>query len=499
MKIGFVGGSYTSRSTAIADEECLNFFYETTETISPKVQKQYDGTPMMAQYGQPGALFWTPGLKTFATLPEGPVRDQFWTGTRHFAIAGDQFYEIFSDGTFVNRGAVAVDAAPASMAASNIELLIVSGGHAYDFNFASNVLTEVTGQMQGVPLQVEYSDGYFIASLQGTNKFQISNILDGTTWQGIFVDAVSVYPEDNVSIIVNHRELWVFGSQHAQPYQDTGSSSIFDPIPGALIEMGCAATFAPCLVDNSVFWIDESARGGRSAWRANGYTPQRISTYAVEADLASYADISGTVTYAYQEQGHTFWMLYIRGASFTWCYDVAEGIWHKRAAWNAGTASYSPHASWNHAYAWGKNLVGDWQSGNIYEISMKYLDENGTNIRRMRRSPTVDNEMDWIYHQALTIDMDTGLGLQPPLLDGMNNPRAPQAMLRWSNDSGKTWSNEHWIECGMAGEYATRVVWRRLGRGRKRVYEFVVTDPIPWSIKAAYLQTTDDKTKQEAA
>lgn len=489
MHIGFVGGAYTSRSTAIADEECINFFYETTETISPKMQRYYDGTPMMATYAQPAALFGTPGLKAFATLPTGPVRGQFWTGSRLFAIGGSQLYEISSDGTSINRGTVGADQSPASIAASNIELLIVSGGHAYCFTLATNVLLEVTNQLAGIPVQVQYSDGYFIASFQNSNKFQISNILDGTTWQGIFVDAISVFPENITSIIVNHRELWVFGSQHSQPYQDTGSSSIFDPIPGALIEMGSAATFAPCLVDNSVFWIDQSIRGGRSGWRANGYTPQRITTYAVETDLATYPDISGMVSYAYQDQGHSFWVLYIPGAQWSWIYDVAEGIWHKRAAWNAGTAKYGSHQSWNHVYAFGKNLVGDWNSGNLYEMSMKYLDDNGTNIRRVRRAATVDNEMAWIYHTQLTVDFDTGLGPQPPFLDGNNAPRAPQAMLRWSDNRGKTWSNERVAGCGFAGEYNTRAVWRRLGRSRYRVYELVVSDPIPWAINAAYLKT----------
>lgn len=491
MKIGLVGGSYTSRSTAISDEECINFFYETTETISPKTQRYYDGTPAMATYTQPAALYCTPGLKTFSALPTSPVRGQFWTGNRLFVVGGSALYEISSDGTAVNRGTVAADQNPASLAASNIELLIVSGGHAYDFNFSTNVLLEVTSQLASVPKQVQYSDGYFIASFQNNNQFQLSNILDGTTWQGIFVDAISVFPENITSIIVNHRELWVFGNQHAQPYQDTGSSSIFDPIPGALIEMGSAATFAPCLVDNSVFWIDQSARGGRSGWRANGYTPQRITTYAVETDLASYADISGMVTYAYQDQGHVFWVLYIPGAQWSWAYDVAEGIWHKRAAWNAGSATYSPHQSWNHVYAWGKHLVGDWNTGNLNEMSMKYLDENGTNIRRLRRAPIVDNEMAWINHVELTIDFDTGLGLQPPLLDGNNAPRQPQAMLRWSDDRGKTWSNVHVVDCGAAGNFNTRAVWRRLGRSRYRVYELTVTDPIPWAIKDAYLKTPE--------
>ena len=94
-----------------------------------------------------------------------------------------------------------------------------------------------------------------------------------------------------------------------------------------------------------------------------------------------------------------------------------------------------------------------------------------------------------MFHAELRVDLDTGQGPQPPLVDGNGDPRQPQAMLRWSNNGGKTWSNEHWRPCGFAGEYGTFVRWQRLGYGRRRVYEFVVTDPIPWAINDAFLRT----------
>jgi hypothetical protein len=54
----------------------------------------------------------------------------------------------------------------------------------------------------------------------------------------------------------------------------------------------------------------------------------------------------------------------------------------------------------------------------------------------------------------------------------------PQAMLRWSNDGGATWSNENWRSIGKGGEYRARAIWRSLGRARDRVYELTVTDPV---------------------
>jgi hypothetical protein len=63
----------------------------------------------------------------------------------------------------------------------------------------------------------------------------------------------------------------------------------------------------------------------------------------------------------------------------------------------------------------------------------------------------------------------------------------PQAMLRWSDDSGHTWSSEHWASMGKIGEYGYRTFWRRLGSSRDRVYEVSGTDPVKIAIMGAEL------------
>ena len=64
----------------------------------------------------------------------------------------------------------------------------------------------------------------------------------------------------------------------------------------------------------------------------------------------------------------------------------------------------------------------------------------------------------------------------------------PQAMLRWSDDGGHTWSNEHWSSMGKIGQYGFRTFWRRLGmtvKLRDRVYEVSGTDPVKIAITNA--------------
>ena len=67
----------------------------------------------------------------------------------------------------------------------------------------------------------------------------------------------------------------------------------------------------------------------------------------------------------------------------------------------------------------------------------------------------------------------------------------PQVMLRWSDDGGHTWSNEHWRSMGKAGEWGYRVFWRRLGMTEKlrdRVYEVSGSDPVKLAIMGAELE-----------
>ena len=66
----------------------------------------------------------------------------------------------------------------------------------------------------------------------------------------------------------------------------------------------------------------------------------------------------------------------------------------------------------------------------------------------------------------------------------------PEVMLRWSDDGGHTFSNEHWREMGAIGQYGYRTIWRRLGMTQKirdRVYEVSGTDPVKIAIMGAEL------------
>lgn len=473
-----IGPSYSLKSLNTDAQKTVNWYTETDES----------GEGKSAQ-----ALCPTPGLRVFANaVGKLPVRGEWITNSRMFAVIGVTFYEVNADGTLTDRGTVVNDGKLVSMASSSTQLLIAAGGIAYVFTYATNIFLPLAVALFAGPVyKVGYCDGFFIALIQSSNEFQVSSPEDATAWDLSDITQISVFSDQVLSMIVDHRQIWLWGPHESVVYYDSGDELFpFDVVPGGFIEQGICAPESPAQLDNGIFWLGGQTQGRAIVWRANGYTPQRVSNHAVETAIQSYSRIDDAVGWAYQDQGHSFYALHFPTARKTWVYDIATNEWHERDRWNPMTGQSEAFHAQCHVFAFGKHLVGDWASGKIYEMNINILDDDGGPIRRERRAPHISSEQEWIFHHKVEIDVETGLGPIPPLTDGFGQPRAPLLNMSWSDDGAQTWSNEYSRECGNAGQYKTRVIFRRLGKSRDRVYKIVCTDPVPWRVTDAYLFAT---------
>ena len=469
-----MAGSYESQSPLADAQLTRNWIPEVIESKTGK---------------SPLVLYPTPGLSVFSTLKTPSVRGvrgSFEINGRAFFVHETTLWEVDSAGAKTNRGTVEEDTLPVSMVSSPTQLLIASGGTAYVLTLATNVLTEIAAATLTDVKQVEYIDGFFLALIKDSQTFRISTLLDASSWPGLQIIAVSVFEDNVVSMIASHRELWVMGGRNSVNYFDAGTSQIFEVTPGSIMETGSGAAFSPALVDNTFMWLGSDDRGAAIVYRLNGYTPVRVSNHAIEFAIQAYSTISDAVAYTYQDQGHTFYILFFPTANVTWVYDVSTGFWHERSYLRAGQKE--AHLGRTHTFAFNKHLVGDRQSGVVYEMTIDNLDDDGAEIRRTRRFPHISDESKFMLHHKLQLDFETGLGPAIALTGGDGNPRDPQAMLRWSDDGGHTFSNEHLRDCGQVGEYRQRVRWLRLGRSRDRIYEVSVSDRIRWRLIDAFLE-----------
>lgn len=475
MKTPILGSTYVARSVNAADARMVNLFPE----VVPEGGKE------------PAFLQRCPGLLNLATIGSGPIRG-LWTfssdNSTAFVVSGNELYKINTSYAATLLGSIP-GTGPVSMADNGIQLFIACNGPSYIYNNNTNVFGQIIDSDFPGAVSVGYIDGYFVFNEPNSQRIWVTQLLDGTSIDPTDYASAEGSPDGVVGLIVDHREVWVYGTSTVEVWYDAGTPDFpLQRIQGAFNEIGCISAYTIAKMDNGLFWLGADARGQGIVYRANGYTGQRISTHAVEWQIQQYGNLTDALAYTYQQDGHSFYVLIFPNANTTWVYDVATGAWHERAGWSDG--SFTRHRSNCQMAFNNKIVVGDYQNGNIYAFDLDTYADNGQIqkwLRSWRALPTGQNNLKRTAQHAMQLDMESGVGLATG--QGSN----PEVMLRWSDDGGHTWSNYRTTSVGKIGEYYYRVWFRRLGmtmKLRDRVYELSMTDPVKTAIMGAELLIT---------
>jgi len=507
MKTPILGSSYVARSVNAADNRMINLFPE----VIPEGGKE------------PGFLNRAPGLELLQTIGSGPIR-ALWAhqtnGSDFYVVSGTEVYKLTStSATPVKLGNI-IDGGPVSIADNGTQLFFACNGPSYIYNEATNEFKQITDPDFPGAVTVAYLDGYFVFNEPNSQRVWVTALLDGASIYPLDFASAEGSPDGLVAVNVDHREAWLFGTDSVEVWYDVGGTDFpLQRIQGAFNEIGCVAAFSIAKLDNSLFWLGTDARGQGIVYKANGYTGQRVSTHAIEYAIAQYGNISDALAYTYQQEGHGFYVLTFPSANATWVYDAATQAWHERAGLVNG--AFTRHRSNCQCNFGGETIVGDFENGNIYKYSLEVYSDNGDPqkwLRSWRAIPTGQNTLKRTAQHSLQLDAESGVGLngftteQVFYLVTQNSDRLitesgdyiaseitstvladPQVMLRWSDDGGHNWSNEHWTSMGGIGRFGQRILWRRLGmttRIRDRVYEVSGTDPVKIAIMGAELHAS---------
>jgi len=541
LKTPILGGSYVARSINAADNRMVNLFAE--------------AVPEGSGGKEAGFLLRCPGLRLLATVGDGPIRGLWVTNGVAYVVSGSEFYSLNTSWVATLIGTVS-GTGPVSMADNGTQIFIACNPLSYIYNVSTLVFAQITDVDFPGAGSVGYLDGYFVFNEPDSQKFWVTSLLDGTSVDPLDFASAEGYPDNVIALIVDHREIFLFGTTSVEVWYDAGTPDFpLARIQGAFMEVGCEAAYSVAKLDNSVFWLGSDARGRGIVYRANGYTPARVSTNAVEYAIQSYGSISDAIGYTYQQDGHPFYVLIFPSAEATWVYDVSTQLWHERAGFENG--QFVRHRSNCQTSFNDEIVIGDYEDGRLYAFDLDvYADDDQIQkwLRSWRALPTGQNNLKRTAHHSLQLDAETGVGLNAyPAYDAEdlateagdiivaefvqgylttqagdqlvteagdgNEPLVtqvqpaedyngyaleteaytaapgydPQVMLRWSDDAGHTWSNEHWNSMGKLGAYGTRTIWRRLGMTEKirdRVYEVSGTDPVKIAIMGAELFVT---------
>lgn len=464
MKTTFLGQAYAARSRELAYNRCINLIAESAPQGEAK---------------EVGTFYWSPGLEVVATGLAGGCRGLYLASDGvAYGVFGSTAYS-FLGGVATAIGAMNSTDGPVSITDNGTQVAFADGVKGKYYGGGS--FQDIPGAFPHDSTHVAYIDTYIIAFDAGTQSFFISGNNDVTTWSELDFASAEGAPDDIVSIIADHRELWVFGETTTEVFYNSGATDFpFQRINGAFMEHGCSAPFSVAKLDNTVFWLGSDTNGAGIIYRANGYAPQRLSTYAIEYHIAQYERTDDAIGWTYQQEGHAFYVLTFPSAGATWVYDASTSLWSERNSFASGQF-VRWRAAW-HAFAGDTHYVGDFETGTLYRMGLDIYTDGGETRKWLRTFRGFYDENSIIDYARCELDAEMGVGLV------VGQGSDPQVMLRFSDDGGFTWSNIKTRTLGALGRFKNRAIWRRLGRSRDRMFELSGTDPVKISLLGFYVR-----------
>lgn len=409
------------------------------------------------------------GTRVFAdTTSTAAILGAHRFGDLVYIATTDTLYSVNEQGAVTVVGSVLLSGVT-QFAANATHMVFCDGARGYTYD--GTTLSEITSDAWYPSSSVTFMDGYLVFVRDGTQQFFISG-LDSVTFDALDFASAESQNDNLLQVLADHRELWLGGAETIEVWYNRGDADFpFARIEGAIIEHGIASAHAMTKADNAVYAL--SAEG--IAYRFRGYQAERISTHEIENEIAGQ-DLATATAFAWYDEGHTFvqWTV----GNKTVVFDESTALWHRRSHVDHGRH----HASC-HVRAFGKNLVGDYSVGKLYEQSLDVFEDAGRPLILTLESAPLHVNRERADHHSIEIRHEPGVGLTT------GQGADPQIMLQFSDDGGATWSNERWKSLGAKGKRATRTEWRRLGRSRERIYRVAISDPVQRAMLAtAYVE-----------
>ena len=470
MKIPFFGGQKKGFSKNQNAQETVNMFLE--------LDSSETDTNI--------SLIRVDGKKLFLNLPTVPILSMLEFRGILYVVTQTQLYKVLFDGSYTALGSVNCDIRT-TMTANNVgEIMIVCGVLGYVLNTNTDTLTQVTNPaFYGSP-RVDYLDGYGVLVRPNSQQFYISAYNDFLTFDGLEFATNGSDPDNLVTGIVDHRELVLFGRKTTSFwFAIEGTTFSLDRRQGADMEVGCAAALSVAKLDNTVYFLGRSSHGTGLVYKLNQYVPQIISNRGIEHLINSFNVIDDAFAFTYQKSGHSFYVLTFPSEGKTLVYDasIAEPdlAWHIRETYQKGRDRASCYA-----FAFNRHLVGDFESGTIYEYDEDTHLDGGQPITWYRTGQHIIADYKRLRHKEVVLNFERGVGLE--------SGDDPLCYLTYSDDGGHTFITPRECSMGVIGQRKNRTMWARLGQSRDRVYKVFGSAPVKTVLNGGYIDVEAGKT-----
>jgi hypothetical protein len=469
MKIPLLTGAYQARSVIASAQRCVNLYME----------KNPPGESF------PTTHYPTPGLIRLLTAPQNGWRCLYvGSDNKLYGVVGQFVYLINEDWTLKKLGETGFSSAPCYMIDNGVTVLLVDGSSTgYQFDLGGTNYTTVTNEAFYGSTRVDLIDDFLVLNRPGTRQWYIS-LFGQVNFDSLDFASKIGASDLLVAVAVTKRNVVLFGEQTTEFWTNTGGNDFpFTRVPGAFLQFGCNAPHSICEADGSLYWLSQSKQGVCMVLRTENYERGRLSTHAIEQEFQSYGRTNDAIGFMHQMDGHYWYVLTFPAARKTWVFDLSTNEWHERAFLNEN-GTFDRHrancfASWN-----GRQIVGDFEDGRLYEMDLDTYTDDGEQIRRVRTFPHMMDDGNRVTYRLFQADMEAG---NPSELEPET---PPEVRLRFSDTKGKSWGEHISTTVGFRGEFKDIARWHRLGQARDRVFEVSWSADMKTALNGAFIEVT---------
>lgn len=457
IEINLTGGTSKNKSLSLSAQRTINWLPKPQDVNNKK---------------SPYTLETFPGKKLFGTVAGSRDRGMKEHLNVLYKVTDTTLYTVATDGTHTSRGTIA-GSGRCIIEGIGTNVVIVSEGNAYLWN--GSTLSSITDPDLETPNSVAHIRNIMI--YDGDNgRAWVSDFGDATTIDSLSFVTAESNADDLLRVYIHDQNIYMMGDKTIEPwwYSGVGIPPI-DPIQGAILEVGLGAIYSVANSKNFVYFVGND----NIVYAMNGSDAQPVFNDDITAEISEFSVVSDAQGMCYNINKQWYYEISFPTANRTFVFPEG-GQAFELSSTSGGTRNIAS----SYAYFNRKHLVGDINSGNIYELDFNTYTDNGETIIRTRDSAPLHGGLFGAIGKTLTMTrfeliLEAGVGL----LNGQGSD--PEIMLSFSDDGGKTFGTEEWAKVGESGHFQQEVYWTGLGSFKSRIIRIRASDPVAWSIHSA--------------
>lgn len=460
-------------------------FISTVQRINAVVEMTENGR-------EQAAIIGLAGLSSYLTVGTTPARVLFVRPgeTNFYAVFEDTVYLLNATAPAQILGKLPTFDGPVWIADNGTQLFINDGEAAFVYDTTTMLWSKIVDldypfEARGA---IFLQGRFWVYTTTGATAGRVygSDQFDGLSWDPLNFFSPEANPNSIVSISRWYKNLVVWGDASIEFWSGVSTQIPgllgFQPITGANTQVGLGGEREYAPVGQRLFFVG-SMNGTAGIYELDGFSAVKVSTPAVDQDLATRANHPLAIATGYIIGGHALFQVTFPATTaqdaVTWALDIDTMLWCQRQSY--GQPYYRGRLT---ATTQDRVFITDAFTGTIWEMSDAVQSEGADPLIFEVTSIHLLKNGDRLSIDSLQFDIETGLGL------ATSQGSDPRGIIQISKDGGHVWGVERWVPLGKIGEFKRRAVARRLGATRDFAIRFRITDPIPRRLCGAYLTMT---------